>query len=99
MRVTKSGAGATSLTVSLSPLAVRPEMCGALPAMYALAPSMSAREPFVTAGPCILALRLRSIVYLNVWAVTGASDGGEKRNPLRIVKVYVFPSRERSGSD
>ena len=38
-------------------------------------------------------------MYLKVCAVTGSFDGGEKRKPLRIVNVYVFPSAERSGSD
>ena len=39
------------------------------------------------------------MVYLNVSAVTGAFEGGENRNPLRIVNVYVRPSAERTGSD
>jgi hypothetical protein len=30
---------------------------------------------------------VRSIASLNVWAVTGSPDGGEKRKPLRIVNV------------
>ena len=33
----------------------------------------------------------------NVSAVTGAPDGGEKRNPARIWKVYVRPSADTSG--
>lgn len=59
----------------------------------------AARKPFNSAGPFILGLRLRSIAYLNVCAVTGSFEGGEKRNPLRIVNVYVLPSADRAGSD
>ena len=44
-------------------------------------------------------LRVRSIACLNVCAVTGSPEGGEKRNPFRIVNMYVFPSAERVGSD
>ena len=60
-------------------------MCGALPAMYAPAPTMSANSWRL--GFCILGLSARSIVSLNVWAVTGWLDGGENRKPLRIVNV------------
>ena len=35
---------------------------------------------------------------LNVCAVTGWLDGGEKRKPRRIVNVYVLPLAERVGS-
>ena len=49
----------------------------------------------------MLGLRLRSIAYLKVWAVTGSLEGGEKRKPFRIVNVYVLPSvgpcRQRLG--
>src|SRR5262245_36383606 len=36
-------------------------------------------------------LRLRSIVCLNVVAVTSSFEGGEKRSPGRITKVYTRP--------
>src|SRR6478609_8741549 len=36
-------------------------------------------------------LATRSMVDLNVSAVTCSFDGGEKRKPGRILKVYVFP--------
>ena len=35
----------------------------------------------------MIGLRVRSIAYLNVFAVTGSPEGGEKRNPFRIVNV------------
>jgi hypothetical protein len=41
--------------------------------------------------------RARSIEYLNVSAVTGWFDGGEKRTPDRIRNVYVRSSRETVG--
>ncbi len=40
-----------------------------------------------TAELFMTGLRVRSIVYLNVCAVTGSLEGGEKRNPFRIVNV------------
>ncbi len=50
---------------------------------------MSLRYPLATfrAGLFIRGFRERSIVCLNVCAVIGSFEGGEKRNPLRIVKV------------
>ena len=39
----------------------------------------------------------RSIVYLNVVAVTIWFEGGENRKPGVILKVYVRPSGERDG--
>ena len=41
--------------------------------------------------------RARSIVYLNVAAVTGWSEGGENRKPGLIVKVKVRPSGDTAG--
>ena len=38
-------------------------------------------------GLFIPGLSVRSIVYLNVCAVTTSFDGGEKRKPLRILNV------------
>ena len=86
-RVTRSGIGEVSRIVNVFPRATMPAMWGALPAMYAFAPTTSARKPFDSAGPFILGLRLRSIAYLNVCAVTGSFEGGEKRKPLRMVNV------------
>ena len=68
-RARRSPAGAVRRIVSLLPLATTPEMCVALPAMYARAPTMSAKS--AASGSFSLGLRLRSIEYLNVWAVTG----------------------------
>jgi hypothetical protein len=42
---------------------------------------------WLATGLLIRGLRERSIVSLNVWAVTGSLDGGEKRKPLPIVNV------------
>ena len=39
----------------------------------------------------------RSIVCRNVCAVTSSLDGGEKRNPRRMLKLYVRPSAETAG--
>jgi hypothetical protein len=35
----------------------------------------------------MVGLKVRSIAYLNVCAVTASLEGGEKRNPFRIVNV------------
>jgi hypothetical protein len=53
---------------------------------------------YCCAGLCVRGSSVRSIVSLKVCAVTGSFDGGENRNPFRIVKVYVFPSAETAGS-
>src|SRR5712691_1528792 len=98
-RLTRSGTGEVSQIVRVFPRATMPAMWGSLPALYAFSPTTSARKPFNSAGPFILGLRLRSIEYLNVCAVTGSFEGGEKRNPLRILNVYVLPSADRAGSD
>src|SRR6266536_3181897 len=45
----------------------------------------------VADGDFIRRLVNRSIVDLNVIAVTASFDGGEKRKPGRIVNVYVVP--------
>src|SRR5437660_10578496 len=79
-RLTRSGTGEESRIVRVFPRATMPAMWDALPALYAFAPTTSARKPFVSAGPLILGLRLRSIAYLNVCAVTGSVEGGETRN-------------------
>ena len=41
----------------------------------------------------------RSIVDLNVIAVTASFDGGEKRKPGRILNVYVVPPAVGEGTD
>jgi len=96
IRARKSGAGARRRMISLFPFAITPEMRVALPAMYASAPSMSPRNR--ANGLWVPGFRVRAIVYLNVCAVTGSFEGGEKRKPRRIVNVYVLPSAERVGS-
>ena len=40
----------------------------------------------------------RSIVDLNVVAVTASCDGGEKRKPGRILNVYVVPPPVGTGT-
>jgi hypothetical protein len=65
--------------------------------MYARAPRTSARKWAI--GLCILGFSVRSIASLNVCAVTGWFDGGEKRKPRRIVNVYVLSSADLAGSD
>src|SRR5512133_2390735 len=97
IRVGKSGTAATRWISRVLPRAVTPETCFVLPARYGAAPTISPRNP--GAGPPSPGLRLRSSVYLKVSAVTGAFEGGEKRKPLRILKMYVLPSAERVGSD
>ncbi len=39
------------------------------------------------------------MAYLNVSAVTSSCEGGENRNPLRIVNVYARPSAETVGRE
>ena len=81
-----SGEAPVSRTVRVSPRTVMPEMCFAFPASYACTPTMSAAK--LLPGPSgILGLSARSIENLNVWAVTGAFEGGEKRKPGLIVNV------------
>src|SRR4051812_44075739 len=96
-RARRSGAGAVRRIVRVLPRTVSPAMWAALPAMYAVAPTMSSNPP--AAGLLIRGFKVRSIVSLNVWAVTGWFEGGENRKPPRIVNVYVFPSAERVGND
>ena len=62
-------------------------MWAALPASNAWAPTIPFAYPAPTSGPFIAGLSERSMEYLNVSAVTGAFEGGEKRNPGRILKV------------
>ena len=42
-------------------------------------------------GDLMRGFATRSIADLNVIAVTTSCDGGEKRKPERILKVYVVP--------
>ena len=97
-RVTRSGSGEMRWIVSVSPRATIPLTWAASPASYAFAPTTSSRKPKVGTDPFSFGLRLRSIEYLNVSAVTGWFEGGEKRKPLRISKVYERPSADRVGS-
>jgi hypothetical protein len=64
-------------------------MWSLLPAVYAAAPTMLVSSDAI--GPLnptfMLRFKVRSIVSLNVRAVTGWLDGGEKRYPGRIVNV------------
>ena len=97
IREGKSAAGLTSVISSLFPYTLTPLISVAVPAVYSLAPAMS--EMNDCAGEFIFLFRSRSMTCLNVIAVTAAPDGGENRNPLRIVKVYVLPPFETAGSD
>ena len=75
IREGRSGAGASRRIASVSPLATTPAMWLAFPAMYARAPTTSASR--YASALCILGLSVRSIVSLNVWAVTGWFEPGE----------------------
>ena len=82
---------------SVSPFALIPETCAALPARNGGSPtiagaSLGPRPPLPSFGE-----NARSSVCLNVAAVTGSFDGGEKRKPRRMRKVYVRPSAETRG--
>jgi hypothetical protein len=84
MRAGKSAAGAVSVIASFFPSTTTPEMCLALPTSYAASPAMS--WTYAPAAP-IFGLRLRSIAYLKVAAVTRSCSGGENAKPSRIVNV------------
>src|SRR4051794_39647096 len=94
MRVKKSPDGRTSVSDSALPRTTMPAMCRARPARYAAAPTMSDANGHAC---CTLGLSVRSMVCLNVSAVTGSLEGGENRNPGRIRNVYVRPPCERVG--
>src|SRR5438105_15944144 len=74
-RASRLGAGSVSRIVNVLPRAMTPAMWAVLPAMYARAPTMSAKS--LATGLLIRGLSVRSIVSLNVWAVTGSLDGDE----------------------
>ena len=100
-RAGRSPVGRVSRIVSVAPLAVIPAMCGVRPAAYAVAPTTSESSPPSEFGWSPLAsLRdsARSMVALNVSAVTAWPEGGENRKPARIRNVYVRPSADTSGS-
>ena len=67
------------------PLATTPVIWAALPAMNARGADYVAEVG--ARGLFIVGSSVRSIVDLNVCAVTGSFEGGEKRNPRRIVNV------------
>jgi hypothetical protein len=82
MRVRKSPSGRTSVMERTFPRATIPEMCAAVRERYARSPTMSETR----LGPGekrIAGESSRSIERLNVAAVTGSFDGGEKRKPDR----------------
>ena len=85
IRLRKSGAGLARRIVSLLPSTVTPEAVFALPSSTACAPTMSAtNEP---AGDWSFGFRFLSITNLNVSAVTGSFEGGERTKPSRTVNV------------
>jgi hypothetical protein len=87
IRERKSGAGRVSVIASRSPLTLTPEGVFALPACTAAAPRMSLEND--AAGDCILGSSARSIARRKLPGVTGLPS--EKRNPGRILNVYVSP--------
>jgi hypothetical protein len=89
-RAGRSPEARVSRIVSVAPLAVMPAMCGARPAAYAVAPTTSGSSWASGFGPPPLASfgdSARSIVALNVAAVTDWPEGGENRKPGRIRNV------------
>src|SRR6476469_8012847 len=86
-RAGKSPAARVNLNVRVSSRTVMPLMCDAFPERNAVTPTRSASSPPAGLGSPAVARRgdsARSIVYLNVSAVRGRSEGGENRNPGRI---------------
>jgi hypothetical protein len=89
-RSRKSPAACVSVNVSVSPRTVMPLTCDAFPDVNARTPATSASTCAAALGPppianaCDIA---RSIVNLNVSAVTLWPDGGENRKPGRIRNV------------
>ena len=79
-RVTRSGAGASEPDRQTCRPAQRSRDVGRLSG-HVRAGTDDVAEEAAAAGLFILGLRLRSIAYLNVWAVTGSFEGGEKRKP------------------
>ena len=75
------GAGRFRVSVSVLPRALTPATFFA---------SSAANDP-------VRGSSARSIARSNAAAVTGSFDGGEKRNPRRILNVYVSPSGETDG--
>ena len=64
-------------------------MSCALPVTYAWYPAIPLNR--LATADLSGGLASRSIVDLKVDAVTGSFDGGENRNPGRILNVYVVP--------
>ena len=69
----------------MSPRAITPAMWLAFPDMYApRADDVGQKARVIAVHP---GFSVRSIVALNVCAVTGSFEGGEKRKPGRILNV------------
>jgi hypothetical protein len=83
IRARKSGATFVSVMSSRSPRTRIPVAFVALPAITALAPTMSSTND--AAGDCILGFSERRIAYAKFDAVTGVPL--EKRNPFLIRNV------------
>ena len=83
-RASKAPSGLRSRIVSVLPCAITPVMCEARPARYALTPTTALKSApaFGNRG-----LRLRSIAYLKLSAVTRSFEGGDKRKPPRTTNV------------
>src|SRR5262249_44357104 len=92
MRGRKSGDGVVRVIVSVSPDARSPEMWSVFPSRNASSPSMSETKYGPGAWSPIAGDSARSIEKRNVSAVTGWLEGGENRNPSRIVNRYTLPS-------
>ena len=86
IRERKSGAGASRRIVSVSPLAITPGDVAGLPG-HVRARADDIGQVACAHGLCIPGFSVRSIVSLNVCAVTGWFEGGEKRKPGRILNV------------
>ena len=94
VRKRKSGTRLVRRRVSVLPLATAPASVVALPSSIFCAPTMS--EKSGANGDSMAGVRMRSSACAKARAVTGLPS--EKRASLRTVKVYVFPSRETTGS-
>jgi hypothetical protein len=75
-----------------------------MPLTWAARPAANAGRPTIAGaddGPlppsALFGENARSSVCLNVAAVTGSFDGGEKRKPGRITNVHVRPSPDTVG--
>src|SRR5580765_6759634 len=93
---TKVAFGFVRWNVSVSPLAVMPEIFEAFPSRNAWPPMMSSCSDRLTpSGEPIFGLRIRSHDRWNDAAVT--AEPFENFRPGRMWNVYVFPSFETVG--